>query len=96
MKKSLLAISIMFVLSLTLTGCATKGDLEKVQAENQQLNMKADQALKESQDAKAAAAKANDAAVRAEEKAKMAEERANIAEEKAKKSEAIFERSMRK
>lgn len=89
MKKSLLAISIMFVLSLTLTGCATKGDLEKVQAENQQLNMKADEALKESQDAKAAALKANDAAVRAEERAKLAEE-------KAQKSEAIFERSMRK
>ncbi len=89
MKKSLLAISIMFVLSLTLTGCATKGDLEKVQAENQQLNMKADEALKESQDAKAAAMKANDAAVRAEERAKLAEE-------KAQKSEAIFERSMRK
>jgi len=84
-----LAISIMFVLSLTLTGCATKGDLEKVQAENQQLNMKADEALKESQDAKAAAMKANDAAVRAEERAKLAEE-------KAQKSEAIFERSMRK
>jgi len=95
MKKSLWVISILFVLA-TLVGCATKGDLERVQANEQQINMKADQALKESRDAKEAAAKAAEAAVRAEERAKIAEERANVAEEKAKKADAVFERSMKK
>jgi len=96
MKKSLLVISIMFVLASSLAGCATKGDLQKMQAEDQQINMKADEALKASQEANAAAAKATDAAARAEERAKIAEERANIAEEKAAKADAVFQRSMRK
>ncbi|OPY86349.1 MAG: hypothetical protein A4E72_01690 [Syntrophus sp. PtaU1.Bin208] len=95
MKKSLLVFSILFVLA-SLAGCATKGDLEKVQANEQQINMKADQAIKESQDAKAAAVKAAEAAARAEERAKIAEEKARVAEEKAKKSDAIFEKSMKK
>ncbi len=33
MKKSLLVISMMLVLAITLVGCATKGDLEKVQSQ---------------------------------------------------------------
>jgi len=96
MKKSLLVISTMFVLSITLMGCATKGDLQKMQAEDQQINMKADEALKASQDANAAAVKAAEAAARAEERAKIAEERATIAEEKAQKADAVFKRSMKK
>jgi murein lipoprotein len=103
MKKSLLVISIMLVLAVTLMGCATTGDLEKVQAQEKVINAKADQALQTSQDANANAIKAADAAARAEnavkmaeERAKMAEERAKIAEERAKKADAIFERSMKK
>ena len=103
MKKSLLVISIMLVFAITLMGCATTGDLEKVQAQEKQINAKADQALQASQDANANAMKAADAATRAEnavkmaeERAKMAEERAKIAEERAKKADAIFERSMKK
>ena len=33
MKKSLLVISMMLVLAVTLGGCATTGDLEKVQSQ---------------------------------------------------------------
>jgi hypothetical protein len=32
-------------------GCATKGDLEKMQAQDQQMNMKIDEALKSAQNA---------------------------------------------
>ena len=32
MKKGLLVISMMIVLAITMVGCATQGDLEKVQA----------------------------------------------------------------
>jgi len=103
MKKSLLVISIMLVLAVTLMGCATTGDLEKVQAQEKVINAKADQALQASQNANANAMKAADAAARAEnavkmaeERAKVAEERAKVAEERAKKADAIFERSMKK
>lgn len=91
MKKSLWLISIMFVLSMSFMGCATKGDLEKMQAQDQQMNMKIDEALKSSQNA-------NEAAARAEERAKAAEEKAKIAEERAEKAEAdaAFKKSMRK
>jgi murein lipoprotein len=96
MKKSLLMISIMLVFAIALVGCATTGDLEKIQAQEKQTSIKADQALKTSQDANEAAMKANDAAIRAENAAKAAEERAKIAEERAKKADAVFERSMKK
>lgn len=96
MKKTLLVISIMFVFAITAAGCATKGDLEKVQANEQQLNLKADQALKASQEANENAMKANEAAKASEERARLAEERARIAEEKAARSDAVFQKSMKK
>jgi murein lipoprotein len=103
MKNSLLVISMMLVFAISLMGCATTGDLEKMQAQEKEINAKADQALKASQDANANAMKAADAATRAEnalkaaeERAKVAEERATAAEEKANKAEATFEKSMRK
>ncbi|MBA3037589.1 MAG: hypothetical protein FP814_13990 [Desulfobacterium sp.] len=94
MKKILLVISIMFVIGLV--GCATTADIEKLKAQEMEINAKADQALQESQDAKAAAMKASDAAANAENALKLAEERAQKAEERAQKSEAMFEKSMKK
>jgi murein lipoprotein len=107
MKKSLLVISMMFALAIAVGGCATKSDLEQVQAREKMIGAKADQATQDAQAAKAAAdaaaLKANEAAVRAEEAVKRAEEReriadekARIADEKAKKAEAVFQRSMKK
>ena len=103
MKKSFLIISLMVVFALALAGCATTADLEKVQAQERELNAKADQALQASQEANANAAKAAEAAARAEdalkaaeERAKAAEEKAAAAEERAAKAEAVFEKSMRK
>ncbi|MGZ6208386.1 MAG: Lpp/OprI family alanine-zipper lipoprotein, partial [Syntrophales bacterium] len=55
MKKSLLVISMMLVLAIALGGCATTGDLEKVQAQEMQNRAKADQAAQDAQAAKAAA-----------------------------------------
>ena len=86
MKKSLWVLSIMLALAITLTGCATTRDLEKMQAQENQINAKADQAL---QDAKAAAAKADAATTRAETAVKVSEDRAQQAE-------AIFTKSMKK
>ena len=110
MKKILLVISIMLVLAITVGGCATKGDLQKVQSQEMLIGAKADQAAQDAQAAKAAAdaatIKANEAAARAEnavesakaaeERAKAAEEKAKIAEEKAKQADAIFQKSMKK
>jgi murein lipoprotein len=93
MKKSLLVISMMLVLAITLMGCATSGDLEKVQAQEKLIGAKADQAL---QDAQAAKAAADAATARAENAVKMAEEREKIADEKAKRADAAFQNSMRK
>jgi len=88
MKKSLLVISMMFVLALTVVGCATKGDLESVQSQQMMTKAKADQAAQDAQAAKASAdaatLKAEAAANRAENAVKMADERAKIADEKAK------------
>ena len=53
MRKALWVILLMFVLSVALAGCATTRDLEKVQAQEKQIDAKADQALKEAQEAKA-------------------------------------------
>ena len=88
MKKGLLVISMMIVLALTMVGCATQGDLEKVQAQEMQNRAKADQAAMDAQAAKAAAdaatLKANEAVARTENAVKMAEEReTRIADEKA-------------
>ena len=63
-KKSLLMISIMLVFAIAVGGCATKGDLEEVQAREKAIGAKADQAA---QDAEAAKAAADEAAKRAEE-----------------------------
>ena len=93
MKKSLLAISIMFVVGTTLAGCATSGDLEKVQAQQKLIDAKVDQAL---QDAQAAKAAADAAKLKADESEKAALERERIADEKAKKADAAFQKSMKK
>jgi murein lipoprotein len=100
MKKSLLVISMMLVPAVTLTGCATSGDLEKVQAQQKLIDAKADQAAQDAQAAKAAAdaakLKADDAAARAEQAEKAAAERERIADEKAQRADAAFKKSMRK
>jgi murein lipoprotein len=100
MKKCLSVISMLLVLAITLAGCATTADLEKVQAQEKLIGAKADQALQDAQAAKAAAdaatLKANEAATRADEAVKKAEERERIAEEKAKLAEEAFQKSMKK
>ena len=99
MKKSLFAISTVFVFGIMLMGCATKGDLQKAQAQEQQTSLKADEAIKASQEAKDSAAKANDAAAKAEDRAKAAEERASAAEQRAdaaEKANSAFKSSMKK
>ncbi len=100
MKRTLVLISMMLVLPVTLIGCATSGDLEKVQAEQKMINAKADQALRDSQAAKAEAdaakLKADDATARAENAEKAALERERIADEKAQRADAAFKKSMKK
>ena len=93
MKTNLLVISMMLVLGTTLTGCATSGDLEKVQAQQKLIDAKADQAL---QDAQAAKATADAAKARADDAEKAALERERIADEKAARADAAFQKSMRK
>lgn len=100
MKKRMFAIPMMLVLAATFTGCATTGELEKMQAEQQMLDAKVAQALQDAQAAKAAADaakfQADDATARAESVEKAALERERIAEEKAQEAEAAFAKSMRK
>ena len=100
MKKSLLVISMMLALAIAIGGCATKGDLEEVQAREKMIGAKADQAAQDAQAAKAAAEaatlKANEAMARAEEAEKRAAERERIADEKAKQADIIFQNSMKK
>lgn len=100
MKKCLLLISMLFVAAVSLTSCATTGELEKVQAQEKMNGAKADQALQDAQAAKAAAdaaaLKADAAAARADEATKKAEEREKAADEKAKKADALFKKSMKK
>ncbi len=93
MKKNLLAAATMIVLTAALMGCATSGDLEKVQAQEKLNSAKADQALQDAQVAKAAA---DAAAARADNAVKAAEERERVADEKAKKAETAFQKSMKK
>ncbi|GAB7025352.1 Lpp/OprI family alanine-zipper lipoprotein [Geotalea toluenoxydans] len=106
MKKSLLVIVIGLAFA-ALTGCATTGELEKVQAQEQLTGAKADQAIRDAQAAKAAAdaaklqadaaaARVENALKLAEEREKAAAEREKAADEKAAKAEAIFQKSMRK
>ena len=88
----------MLALAVALGGCATKGDLEEVQAREKAIAAKGDQAAQDAQAAKVAAdeamLKANEAVARAEEaerraieREKIAAERERVAEEKAKKAE---------
>ena len=42
MKKSLFLLSMMLVLAISVMGCATTGDLEKVQAQQKMIDAKAD------------------------------------------------------
>lgn len=106
MKRRLLTMSMILVLAIA-GGCATKGDLERVETQEKLIGAKADQAAQDAQAAKAAAdaatVKANEAAARAEEAVRRAEEReriadekAKIADEKAKQAEAAFQKSMKK
>ena len=71
MTKCLLVISMMLAFAIAAGGCATKGDLERVQAREKMIGAKADQAAQDAQAAKEAAEsailKANEAAARAEE-----------------------------
>ena len=100
MKRKLLLISMMLVPVITVMGCATSGDLEKVQAQQRMTDAKADQAMQDSQAAKTAAdaakLKADDATARAENAEKAASEREKIADEKAKRADAAFQKSMKK
>lgn len=93
MKKSLILISMMLVPVITLMGCATSGDLEKVQAQQKLIDAKADQAL---QDAQAAKATADTAKLKADIAEKAALERERIADEKAARADAAFQKSMKK
>ena len=107
MRKSLFLITLMLVLTSLMIGCATTGDLQKVQAEQKMTDAKADQALRDAQAAKAAAdaanvkaaetsARAESALKAAEEREKAAAEKERIAEEKAKKIDDAFHKSMKK
>jgi outer membrane murein-binding lipoprotein Lpp len=106
MKKSILVIAIGVVFA-ALAGCATTGELEKVQAQEKLTGAKADQALQDAQAAKAAAdaaklqadaaaARIEDAVKRAEERERAAAEKEKAADEKAAKAEAVFQKSMKK
>lgn len=99
MKRCLMMLKV-GVVAVALAGCATSGDLAKVQAHESLIDAKADQALREAQAAKAAADAAklqsDAAAVRAENAEKKAEERERVAEEKERRADAIFEHSMKK
>jgi murein lipoprotein len=92
MKKSILLISMMLVMA-AMTGCATSGDIERMQAQQKLIDAKADQAL---QDAQAAKASADAAAARAEDAEKKAQQREKIADEKSTKADAAFQQSMKK
>ncbi len=100
MKKTLLLIAMMLVLPVTMIGCATSGDLEKVQEQQKMLDAKAEQAMQDAQAAKAAAdaakAKADETSARADDAIKAAQEREKIADEKAQRADAAFQKSMRK
>uniref|UniRef100_C6E9J7 Lipoprotein, putative n=1 Tax=Geobacter sp. (strain M21) TaxID=443144 RepID=C6E9J7_GEOSM len=86
MKKGTLLITMLVVSAVTMAGCATSGDLARVETQERAIGAKADQALQEAQAAKATAdaakAQADAAALRAENAAKAAEERERLAAEK--------------
>jgi len=107
--KGLLVIPMMLV--FVVAGCATSGDLEKVQAQERLINAKADQAVKDAQAAKASAdvsklqadaakSQAEGAATRAENAVRKAEASERRADERERlsgeKLESAFRNSMRK
>ena len=93
MKKSLLVISIMLVLAIVAVGCATKGDLEEVQAREMAIAEQADQAV---QDAQAAKAAADEAMLKADEAVARAKEAETRAKEAEKRYELLYQESMKK
>ncbi len=93
MKIRIVVMAMMLALAAALSGCATSGDIEKMQAQQKLIDAKADQAL---QDAQAARAAADAAKTRAEDAEKKAAERERIADEKAARADAAFQKSMRK
>ena len=52
MKKIFLVISMLLALAIVAGGCATKGDIEEVQARDDEIAAKADQAARDAQEAK--------------------------------------------
>ena len=100
MKRKLLVLSMVLVPAFSFMGCATSGDLEKVQAQQKLIDAKADQAVQDAQAAKATAdaakLKSDETSARADNAIKAAEEREKIADEKAAKADAAFQKSMRK
>ncbi len=100
MHKRLGAMLMMLALAIAVGGCATKGDLEQVQAREEAIAAKADQAAQDAEAAKLAAdeavLKANEAIVRAEEAERRAIERERIADEKARQADKMFQESMKK
>jgi murein lipoprotein len=100
MKRKLLVLSMMLVPAFSFMGCATSGDLEKMQAQQNLTDAKAEKALQDAQAAKATAdaakVKADDATAHAEDAAKKADEREKVADEKAKRADAAFQKSMKK
>jgi murein lipoprotein len=103
----LIMVAVVLGLVFLFSGCATTGDLEKLQAQVNAVSQKADQALQEAQAAKAAAQSAqmdsardteriSQAAAKADSAAARAEAAAKMAEDNAKKTEAIFQKSMKK
>ncbi len=100
MTKNVLAVSLALALTFALGGCASKSDLEEVQAQNIELSAKADKAAMDAQLAKTSAdealLKANDAITRAEAAEQRALERERIADEKINQANAAFKKSMKK
>lgn len=100
MRRILMGITIAMIFAVGMWGCATTGDMDKMQARQQALDAKTDQAIQDAQAAKAAAdeakLKADAAAARAEEAVKKAEEREAAADQKQKEAEAMFKKSMKK
>lgn len=92
--------AMMLMVGLGVAGCATSGDIQRVQTQERLIAEKADQAWQEAQSAKAAAeaanVKAEAAAARAEAAAKAAEQRESMAAERAARADAAFEQSMKK
>lgn len=100
MTKNLLMFSLLIALAFAVGGCATKGELEELQAREIAISAKADQAALDAQNAKMAAdealLKANEAVASAEAAEKRALERERMADEKIKQAQAVFQNSMKK